>query len=249
MLGLTAPPDLFTIDLAWAAAIVFAGAAIKGFAGFGGAIFAIPLMIVLFGPTAAVTLVVLLEIPTTVQLLPRALRGANWRLITPIGIAHLVTIPLGTFVLVAVEPAILQRATGSLVILLVVAMWLGWSYRGEIHVVPSLIAGAVAGLLAGIAAMGGTIIALYLLSFPDRAERVRGTILTLAAMVITYLVAMHVYHGITTTLTVWRAVILTPAVLIGAWLGTQLFVGASDVLFRRVALVCIAVAGLIAIIK
>ena len=105
------------------------------------------------------------------------------------------------------------------------------------------------GLLAGIAAMGGTIIALYLLSFPDRAERVRGTILTLAAMVITYLVAMHVYHGITTTLTVWRALVLTPAVLIGAWLGTRLFVGASDTLFRRVALVCIAVAGVIAIIK
>ena len=246
---MTLPPDLFTIDLAWAAAIVFAGAAIKGFAGFGGAIFAIPLMIVVFGPTAAVTLVVLLEIPTTVQLLPRALRSAHWPLITPIGIAHLVTIPLGTFVLVAVDPELLQRATGLLVVLLLVAMWLGWYYRGEIHVVPSLIAGAVAGLLAGIAAMGGTIIALYLLSFPDRAERVRGTILTLAAMVITYLVAMHVYHGITTTLTVWRAVFLTPAVLIGAWIGTRLFIGSSEVLFRRVGLVCIAAAGLIAIIK
>ena len=246
---MTFPPELFTIDLAYAAAIVLVGAAIKGFAGFGGAIFAIPLMSVLFGPAAAVPLVVLLEIPTTVQLLPRAVRGANWHMIAPIGVAHLVTIPLGTFVLVAVDPEILRRATGLLVLLLVAAMWLGWYYRGEIRVTPSLLAGGLAGLLAGVAAMGGTIIALYLLSFPDRAERVRGTILTLAAMVITYLVIMHLYHGITTTLIVWRAVVLTPPVVVGAWIGTRLFIGSSEYLFRRVALVCIAAAGLIAVVK
>ena len=243
------PDDLFTTELAYAAAIVFAGAAIKGFAGFGGAIFAIPLMSVLFGPAVAVPLVVLLEIPTTVQLLPRAVRSANWRLIAPIGIAHILTIPLGTFVLIAMDPALLTRGTGLLVLLLVAAMWFGWTYRGQVGVTPSLIAGALAGLLAGIAAMGGTIIALYLLSLPDRAERVRGTILTLAGMVITYLVFMHLFHGITSSLTVWRALVLSPAVLIGAWIGTRLFTGSSDLLFRRVALASIAAAGLIALLK
>ena len=243
------PPDLFTTDLAWAAAIVFFGAAIKGFAGFGGAIFAIPLMIVVFGPAVAVPLVVLLEIPTTIQLWPRAVRSANWRLIAPIGIAHIVTIPLGTFVLVAMDPDLLRRGTGLLVLGLVAAMWLGWHYRGEVRVSASVIAGALAGLLAGIAAMGGTVIALYLLSFPDRVERIRGTILTLAGMVITYLVVMHLYHGLTSSLTVWRTIVLTPAVLIGAWIGTRLFISSSEILFRRVGLICIATAGFIAIIK
>ena len=63
-------------QLAMLFAIVFLAGIIRGFAGFGSALLAVPALAVLYGPAQAVVIEVLLEIPVTLGLLPVAVRKA-----------------------------------------------------------------------------------------------------------------------------------------------------------------------------
>ena len=242
--------ELFAIDLAYAAAITLIAGAIKGFAGFGGGMFMVPLLSVLYGPVEAVIMILLLEASASVMLLPRALRDTNWPLVTPLAMATLVSIPVGTFVLVNTEADLLRRVIGVLVIFFVVVMYTGWRYRGRLNVIASAGAGLAAGFLAGSAAMGGPVLVMYLMSDPDSfAARVRGSLLTIAMFLILYMFLNLVLFDAVGSEPVWRSIVLIPLILAGAWVGTRLFLVASERVFRNFALLFIGVAGLVAIIK
>lgn len=240
---------VFVPELALAAAIAVAGGIIKGFAGFGGGIFMMPLLTVLFGPIEAVVMVLLLEVPTTFQLLPRALRETNWSMSLPILAGLLLTIPLGAAVLVAADPKIIQRGIGITVVVFTVLMYVGWRYPGPFNKLASFITGLLAGFAAGSAAMGGTITGLYMLSSPAPVTRIRGSNLVFAAVIIVYLLAVLAFHDALMMSALWRSVLLTPIVLVGAWVGTRFFDRSSDRLFRGVAFAVIAASGLVALIK
>ena len=242
--------DLFTIDLAYAAAIALTAGTIKGFAGFGGGMFMVPLLSVLYGPVDAVIMILLLEAPSNVVLLPRALRDTNWPLITPLALATLVSIPVGTYVLVSADADMLRRLIGVLVLFFVVVMYTGWRYRGTLRVTSSLAAGVAAGFLAGAAAMGGPVLVMYLMADPDSvAARVRGSMLTIAMFLIVYMFLNLVLFEAVGSTPVWRSILLIPASMVGAWAGTRLFLIASERVFRYFALAMIGAAGLFAALR
>ena len=241
---------LFTIDLAYAAAITLVAGVIKGFAGFGGGMFMVPLFSILYGPVDAVIMILLLEAPANVVLLPRALRDTNWSLVTPIVIATLVSIPVGTYVLVTVDGDLLRRVIGVAVLFFVAVMYTGWRYRGALNATTSFGAGIAAGFLAGSGGMGGPVLVMYLMADPDTfAARVRGSMLTIAMFLIAYMLLNLAMFDAVSSAPVWRSVVLVPMIMVGAWAGTRLFLVASELFFRRFALLFIGVAGLIATIK
>ncbi len=242
--------DLLTIDLAYAAAIALTAGVIKGFAGFGGGMFMAPLYSILYGPVEAVIMILLLEAPANVALLPRALRDTNWPLVTPLVIATLLSIPVGTYVLVNTDADLLRRIIGILVMFFVVVMYSGWRYRGALSAITSFGAGIVAGFLAGSAAMGGPVLVMYLMADPDTiAARVRGSLLTIAMFLIVFMFVNLLLFDAVGSSSVWRSLVLVPLIMAGAWAGTRLFLIASEQVFRNFALLFIGVAGLVAIIK
>ncbi len=242
--------DLFTIDLAYTAAIALTAGVIKGFAGFGGGMFMMPLLSVLYGPVDAVIMVLLLEAPANVALLPRAMRDTNWSLVAPLIAATAVSIPVGTYVLVHSDADLLRRLIGVLVIFFIVVMYTGWRYRGTLRVATSLAAGIAAGFMAGAVAMGGPVLVMYLMADPDTvAARIRGSMLTIAMFLIVFMFLNLVLFEAVGTAAVWRSIILIPVILIGAWAGTRLFLIASERVFRHFALVTIGAAGLFAVAR
>ncbi len=240
---------VFAPDLALAAAIAIAGGVIKGFAGFGGGIFMMPLLTVLYGPVEAVAMVLLLEVPTTFQLLPRAIRETNWTMSLPISAGLLLTIPLGSVVLINADPDWIRRGMGTIVILFTAVMYAGWRYPGPFNRAASFATGLLAGFAAGAAAMGGTVTGLYMLSSPDTAARIRGSNLLFAALIIVCLLALLAWFEALVAATVWRAALLAPVVIAGAWAGTHFFDRSNERLFRHVALGVIAASGLTALAK
>lgn len=88
----------------------------------------------------------------------------------------------------------------------------------------TLIAGFVAGIAAGVAHVGGMVVALYVLSQPGNARSMRGTLVmylfvgSLGSLI--YLIAF----GVMTVAAVLGAIVLIPFTLLGVWLGTKLFV-------------------------
>ena len=122
-LGLTAATTIF----------VGAGAGlIRGFTGFGGAVFAVPILSLAFDPQIAVTIVLISGFVGTLQLLPSALPFARWSDILPIITVSSLTTPLGIYLLFTQEPEVIRRSIGFLVLLGSVIMLGGWSWRGRL---------------------------------------------------------------------------------------------------------------------
>ncbi|MEW9918247.1 TSUP family transporter [Marimonas sp. MJW-29] len=87
----------------------------------------------------------------------------------------------------------------------------------------TLIAGTIAGIVSGVAHVGGLVVALYVLSQGNTARSMRGTLVlylfigSLGALV--YLL----YFGVMTRAATLGSLTLVPVTLLGVFLGTKLF--------------------------
>ena len=71
--------------LFWVMGAMSLGAGLmRGFAGFGSALMLSPLLSLYYGPVAAVLIIGIMEIAVSIQLLPRAVKEAQWPLVVPV---------------------------------------------------------------------------------------------------------------------------------------------------------------------
>ena len=178
---------LATLDLNLAVALLVAIAAgmAHGFTGFGGALVAMPLYAVLFGPVEALAILVFAGVVGSAQLTVRAARIVRWPHVIPMMVAAIIFTPLGVFSLVTVDPDLIRRAIGLLVLAGALVIGFGWTYKGPRNTASGAVAGALAGYLTGSTGMGGPPLAAYMLAFPDPADVQRANIVVMTALLIT----------------------------------------------------------------
>jgi hypothetical protein len=97
-----------------------------------------PIFTVLFGPIESVTIVVLLEILISAQLMPQILNDTQWRFVIPLCLSATFLMPLGTHLLASTDPKLLARAMAIVVLLFVMMLMTGWRYRGKRGLIPTL---------------------------------------------------------------------------------------------------------------
>ena len=241
------PADLLTPSLAIAAGVGLAAGIMKGYSGFGTGLVTVPIYSVMFGPVNAVAMALLLDSLATAQLLPRALPQCNWRLVGPLIAAAVPTLPLGVHILVTTEPETMRRVIAAAVTFIALVMLSGWRYRGEQRPAASVGVGALAGLVAGGTGMGGPVFVLYILSNREGAARNRASIILLAVMMVSYFFVVMLLNDAIRVETLWRTAVLAPVLIFGAWIGSRLFLGSSDVVFQRIALAFVLAVGITAL--
>ena len=119
------------IDAALAAAIVVSLAAglMRGFAGVGSGMLMAPIFALLFGPVETVAMIIIMEIVVTAQLLPGVHREIEWRVIGPMGATAALLMPLGSWLLVSLDPALIGRGMALIVLGFSILMLAGWRYE------------------------------------------------------------------------------------------------------------------------
>lgn len=219
-----------------ALAIVCAGGIVRGFTGFGSGLVMVPLLTLLWGPVEALTTTVGIGIFATFQLVPRAMRLANWRDIGPIMGATVACTPLGTALLVSLDPLVVKKIIAALVLAMTLVTLSGWSYRGPRGIGPGMVAGALGGLINGVAGVGGPPTVLYILSLKESAQVHRANIvMVLAITTVMVLGALWTAGAITHRVLVHVAVFAVPSIL-SVWLGAWLFTKLPGHLFRLIVL-------------
>jgi len=236
------------IDLAIAIGIIIVAAIISGYTGFGGALFQVPLMVMLFGPVEAVAVTRLVSMFGRAQLYPSSARTANWSEVFPLVLAIIVITPFASPVLFIADPDLIRRGIGGLVIALTILMMSGWQYRGPRRWPASLSFGAVCGALAGIAGIGGPPMVVYFMAGPDEARVRRANIIITVALVTAVVLITFIVKGGVGTSTLVRAAVLFPASIAGTWIGNWLFKIAPQSYFRKFALGVLFVTGLAAML-
>lgn len=220
-------------------ALLIAAAAglVRGVTGFGGGMVMSAPLALLLGPRLMVPVVLVLESLVAAPLLWHTRALVNWRMMGVILVAACVCVPLGTLILVSLEPQLMRRAVALTVIVFALMLLIGWRYSGRPRLATSVGFGALSGAMLGATSVGGPPIVLYLLSGPDPVATTRAN-LTLFVTVTTLAGLAALWHhdaldrsALSTSL--WLAL----PYFLGLLAGTHVFPQLSDARFRQLTLV------------
>lgn len=155
-----------------------AAATMRAFSGFGNGLLLAPVFSLYLSPHDMVTVITIINLLGTLQMLPGVWRHIDWPLIWRMVPAALAGVPLGWLFLNAIEPAMVRRVVAIMVILLSLLLLAGWTYRGTRGRYQELGAGVCSGALTAMAGMGGPPFILYMLSAPNYSPVAFRTFLT-----------------------------------------------------------------------
>ena len=146
------------------AGVTFVASAMRAFSGFGAGLLMAPVFSLLMAPADVLVLVLGLNLLTTIQLLPGALRCVDWRLVLRLFIPSLLGVPVGLAALHAIDASVMRKTVSFVVILVALLMLAGWHYKGRRGLVQDTSVGAVSGFMTAIAGIGGPPVILYMMS-------------------------------------------------------------------------------------
>lgn len=229
--------------VAFCLAAMFVAAFIRGYSGFGSSLLWVPSLSLVLPPVAVVPVTFLLEFIVSIHLLPAIRHQVHWRSLRWIWIGAIIGVPVGLAVIVSVSADMTRAAVALTVIVAALLLWrgrllqreLGWGGTGAV--------GFVAGLLTGGVGIPGPPVFLYYLSAPlDHAvgrASIIGYLLGLAPVACLF----AAFNGMLDGAAVVRALLLTPVVLAGSWLGAHTFRKADPGKARRWTLLLLMAIG------
>lgn len=236
-------------DLALAILIASTAGLMRGFAGVGSGMLMAPFFVYLFGPVETVGIIILIEIVATAQLLPSVWPKIDWRVIAPMGVAAALIMPLGSWLLVSLDTALLQGTVAIVVIVSALALMTGWRYAGAKPLPVTLGVGAVSGLLMSVTSLGNPPVMLYLLSSRDDAATNRANFTGYFAVTLLALLAVMLSGGILSGGTALTAAALVPGFMVATWLGSRMFSKSNERIYRLVALTILLMAGVYGLLR
>ncbi len=236
-------------ELAAAVGVAIVAGLMRGFAGVGSGMLMAPVFAVLFGPVETVAVIIVMELVVTAQLLPGVYTRIDWRTIVPMGLAAALCMPVGTWLLVSLDAALLARLIAALVVLFTLVLMLGWRYGGNRPMPATLGVGAVSGVLMAMTSLGNPPVILYLLAGRDAAADNRANFTGYFAVTLVALIALMALKGLMSGTALQRAAILLPPFMATAWLGARLFRKSSEGLYRRIAFGLLLGAGLYGLLR
>ncbi|MFY0611116.1 MAG: sulfite exporter TauE/SafE family protein [Hyphomicrobiaceae bacterium] len=225
-------------------ATLFAGF-LRGFIGFGAALVTIPVISLVFGPHAAVPIVTVMGLPSTVQLLPDAIRYSERAIVVPMAIAIFAATPIGTWILIAVDQGLMKIVISAIVVSMVGFLAMGWSLKEKVSARILLFAGTVGGLVQGAAGIGGPPVVAVALSRAGAPERQRGNVLAVMTAISLSSLPPLYYYGLFTRQAIVIGLVLLPLYSFGTWFGSRFFSGGGAKYYRGAALIILAIIGLV----
>ncbi len=212
-------------ELSWAlsAGCVLVAAIVRGLTGFGFAAIAVVGLAMLGSLQQAVPLVLFLEVASSVMLLRSAWREADYRLLKRLLLASACGVPCGVLLLTSIDSGGLAVGVYLLVGLLAILgltrirLPLGEGRTG------AWLVGASSGALIAAFSIGGPLVVAWLSHCGLRAHALRATLIMFFFVVdIAALGGLAAASAIPAD-TGRQALLMVPALLLGLWLGQQLF--------------------------
>ncbi len=210
-------------DAALLALIVFVAGIVRGFSGFALSALIMAGAATLIPPIQLIPVLWFLEMAASLQMLKGGWQDADRPTAFLLVGGNVVGWPLGLSLTTTLPKE--QSSLAALCIILILAgLQLGkLRIPGLASKVGTFVSGIVAGIVSGIAHVGGMVVALYVLSQNSAARTMRGTlVLYLFAGSLSSFVYLFLFSVMTST-AIARGLFMAPLVFLGVWLGTKFF--------------------------
>ena len=238
--------SIWTISLILAACVALPSGIIQGYAGFGGALFAVQFFALLFGPVTAFSIVAILMLTAQLQIFPGAMKKADWKEILPVLVPSCITMQLGIFFLVSADPSFIRRGMGAFILLITVFMIFGYRYVGKRRKLVGIATGSVAGAITGSFGVPAfPLSAIYFHNSASEPGLIRANVLTAICFTLIFSIVGLSAHGVYNETSLLRAALIFPIFTLGIYLGQFLFKIAPADWFAKVTYGVLICSGLI----
>ena len=237
--------DLIDLDLVLAAVTTIVAGAVYGFAGFGSGFVLIPVFSLIFGVREALASIAIMATLGGIGMMIQSARRAEWRQTGPLCFCALLATPLGIFILLSIDPELMRRVIGALVVISAAALMMGLVYKGTRNSITSAVAGVLVGLAHGAVGLGGLTASLYILSSGKPAVVQRASIVVVSTLVSITAAIIWTIQGTVDAEVAVRSLILMIPFGITVWCGTRVFDVTPGPLFRRIVLLFVMTLGVI----
>ena len=244
-------PDVTTLS-GWAglAGTTFIAALLYAVSGFGFAVLAVPLYLLLLDPGLAVQLAIILSTALACVVVPGLRRTVAPVLLVRLSAGSLAGLPIGLLSFRYADPLLVRLGAGAIISAFAVLIAAFRRRKGRpwalLRRTPGgdLIAGGTAGIASALVGMAGPPVLIYLLLAGTEAQTVRATLLAFFALSYGATLAAHAATVGISGPTWLAAGILAPFALLGALAGRPIGdrIGADG--FALLAIALLATAGL-----
>jgi uncharacterized membrane protein YfcA len=215
--------------------------------GFGAGLIAVGIMAMVIPDVRdIVVMLLLLNLPAELWVVSRSWREVAWRGMAVILAGVFVGVPVGSWILKYGNPTFLLTLLG--IVLVVVGSVFLVTPVGRRYRIPAWIAGPVGlvgGILTGLFGTGGPPLIFYFQLRGVDKTVFRGSLMTIFLSMTLVRVPSYAAVGLITAPTMWSALTVFPAVLLGAWLGNSIHVRISEQAFRRVVSAVLVALGIL----
>ncbi len=209
---------------------------IRGITGFGGAMVMAPPLSYLIGAVPTVVIALTLEAAAALVVFPDALPKVRWPTLGYLIVPACLTVPIGGYLLVTLDPVIARKAISAVVVLFSFILLMGLRYSGQPRPSTSLALGSLVGVLLGATSIGAPPVILYLLSGPDPQAVTRANLTVFVTAISLLGLTMLLAGGVITTALLRSAALLAAPYLIATWFGGKLFDRLHERVVRRLSL-------------
>jgi len=226
-----------------AALIAALAGAARGFSGFGSALIYIPLISAIYDPKIAGATLLLIDTASGVPFGVHAFPRCDWRDVLPLTVASVLTVPLGTLLLLTVDPTALRWFIGAFVLSVVPVLASGWRYHGKPKLPITLGVGAIAGLTNGAVQIAGPPVILYWLGGAIKATTARANMIVFFAALGSAACISYFIEKLFTKEALALALLLGVSYTILFLAGALSFHRASEMVYRRIAYAIILISA------
>lgn len=242
------PAGVDPISLVAAALIVLAASVVKGTTGFGFALVATPLLLLLWEPLVIVPVLIPASMVEDILIITQNRHRLEWGRVGPMAAAGVLGIPLGTAILFIVPSTTLKIGLALVVLASATILITGARVNISRERVASSVAGFISGILLASTTIAGPPVTLFLINQRWAKETFRTSLalffLTLEGFVIVSLAV----SGILTVSTFVVSMAMWPSVLLGYAIAIRLLPHISQEAFLRIATVLVMAAGVLALV-
>jgi uncharacterized membrane protein YfcA len=219
--------------LAYAVACIFGAALIRGYGGFGFAMFAIVPLSLVLPPAQIVPSIFIMDFVAGLNLIPGVWRDVHWRALLWLTAGCLVGTPFGVFALAHVPAAPMTLALAVFVLCAAILLARGYALKALPGRAVTFATGSASGLFSGSFGMSGPPVILFFFSSPAGAAAGRASMIAFFLITDVTGLAWQGWSGLLNRDTLWRAVLFLPVLAAGVWLGNRGFKKSDPEKFRR----------------
>jgi len=230
------------------AGVVFVAGMVRGFSGFALSALIMASVALILPPIKLIPICYILEATASLIMFRGGLRDADMKIVWGLTIGSAIGIPLGLYATTELPVEISKLVALCIILGLATAQLLRASPQFLARTPGLYASGITAGIVSGLAAVGGMVVALYVLAREAPARTMRASLVVFLFIGMFTSIVYLLGFGVMNKLAITRGLLFTPVVAAGVLVGSAIFRPSLEAAYKKFCLyllIFLAIAGLL----